>query len=392
MDDAEAVHDGCFSRVPNSDNVALVRDTPAMAEVLEDGTPVDDGARRLIEVQNAETQKAKRLVKDDYTVVYIPPNFRYRVITFLLCMWIIGSLLLATVLAAPILVGRGFFRLFTPREVHDGYSFIVGFHLLWGCWVVGSALDRMDKRRQRRWNEGENRAEWPLFVLKRALLWLAQTSYMVLTLGIIIPTLVGLVFELYIVQPIRHTASPLVEPRIRMVDMWALGLLYSRIMIRSLRMHPPAQMGPGIVRGIDRVSPQCLVDAELRLTHTGRLQIIRNGWTHLDPVRATRDVIAPLIVGLLGMIVLPAAVLWGVLRFVSIPVDGDFLCEFTVWCGTVKVADPPLQSSMFIRAYSLQLVSHTLRLRCQKSWALGHRLSAIRSSWSKCVFAIWIPS
>ncbi|KAI0682125.1 hypothetical protein C8T65DRAFT_625163 [Cerioporus squamosus] len=305
MDDAEAVHDGCFRRVPNSDNVALVRDTPPTAEVFEDGTPVNDTARRLIEVQDAETLKAKRIVKDDYTIVYIPPNFRYRVITFLLCMWLIGSLLLATALAAPILVGRAFFRLFTPREVHDGYSFIVGFHLLWGCWLVGTALDRMDKRRQRRWSDTENRAEWPLFVLKRSLVWMAQASYMVLTLGIIIPTLVGLVFELYIVQPIRHTANPLVEPRIRMVDMWALGLLYSRVMIRSLLMHPRAQVGPGMVRGIDR--------------------IIRNGWTHLDPVRATKDVIAPLVVGLLGMIVLPAAVLWGLMRFVNIPVDGDFL-------------------------------------------------------------------
>ncbi len=261
MDDADAVHDGCFRRVPNSDNVALVRDTPPTAEVHEDGTPVDDRARRIIEVQDAETLKAKRIIKDDYAVVYIPPNFRYRVITFLLCMWIAGSLFLATVFAAPILVGRAFFGLFIPREVHDGYSFIVGFHLLWGCWLVGTALDGMDKERQRQWDVTGRRAHWPLFVLKRSLLWMAQASYMVITLGIIIPTLVGLVFELYIVQPIRQTANPLVEPRIRMVDMWALGLLYSRVMIRSLLMRPQAQLGPGIVRGIDRVSslPLCLI-------------------------------------------------------------------------------------------------------------------------------------
>ncbi|RPD64449.1 hypothetical protein L226DRAFT_484485 [Lentinus tigrinus ALCF2SS1-7] len=338
MDDAEAVHDGCFRRVPNSDNVALVRDTPATAEVLEDGTPVDDRARKLIEVQDAETQKAKRLVKNDYAVVYIPPNFRYRVIVFLLCMWIIGSLLLATVLAAPILVGRGFFRLFIPREVHDGYSFIVGFHLLWGCWLVGSALDRMDKRRQRRWIDDENRAEWPIYVLKRSLLWMAQASYMALTLGIIIPTLVGLVFELYIVQPIRHTANPLVEPRIRMVDMWALGLLYSRIMIRSLRMRPPAQLRPGMVRGIDR--------------------IIRNGWTHLDPVRATKDVIGPLIAGLLGMIVLPAAILWGIMHFVTIPIDGDFLF-LHVYPGIFTAAG--LAHAMFAMSKVMGSWSQTIR-------------------------------
>ncbi|TBU39775.1 hypothetical protein BD309DRAFT_1083198 [Dichomitus squalens] len=302
MDDAEALHDGDFKRVPNSDNVALVRDSPATAPVLEDGTPVDEDARRLIDAQDAEAQKARRLVKDDYTVVYIPPHFRRRIIAFLLCLWLTGSVMLASVLAAPILVGRGFFHLFIPHDVHDGYSFIVGFYLLWGCWLVGSALDRMDKRRQRRWNSEEQRAEWPLFVLKRVLLWTAQASYMIVMLGVIIPTLVGLVFELYMIQPIRRTASPLMEPRIRVVDMWALGLFYSKIIVRTLRMHPPAQ---GMMHGIER--------------------ILRNGWTHLDPVRATKDVIAPLTLGLSGMIVLPAVVLWGLQRVVTLPLDGDFL-------------------------------------------------------------------
>ena len=253
MDDDEAPHDGGFRRVPNSDNVALVRDSSATAQVLEDGTPIDEAARQLIDAQNAEAQKQKRPVKDDYTVVYIPPNFRYRVITFLVCLWTIGSIMLASVLAAPILVGRGFFRLFISHDVHDGYSFIVGFYLIWACWLIGASLDRMDKRRQRRWSGSEPRAEWALFVVKRALLWAAQALYVTITLGIIVPTLVGLVFELYIVQPIRHTANPLMEPRIRLVDMWALGLLYSKIIIRTLRMHPPAH---GMMRGLDRVCLQ----------------------------------------------------------------------------------------------------------------------------------------
>ncbi|KAJ8496047.1 hypothetical protein ONZ51_g1365 [Trametes cubensis] len=261
MDDAEAVHDGTFRRVPNSDNVALVKDSPATVEVDEEGMPVDANGIKLILAQNAEADKARRSVKDDYTVVYIPPHFKYRVIIFLLGIWTVGSMMLATLLAGPILLGRGVFRLFLPYEVHDGYSFIVGFYLLWACWLVGAALDR-----------------------------------------IIIPTLLGLTVELYIMQPFKHTLRPLVEPRIRMVDMWALGLLYGKIIIRSLRTHHP---GHERLRGIDRV--------------------IRSGWTHMDPMRTTIEVIAPITAGLLGMILLPAVSLWVVMQFVKLPLEGDFL-------------------------------------------------------------------
>ena len=252
LDDSEVVHDGTFRRVPNNDNIALVKDTPATAEVREDGTPVDEEARKFIDAQNAEAQKAKRQVKKDYTVVYIPPNVKHRVLLFLLGLWVACSIMLASILAAPILLGRAFFRMFTHIDIHDGYSFIVGFYLLWGCYLFGSAIDRLDKRRQRRWVESEERGNWMLYAIKRGLLWSAQALYMIATLGFVIPTLVGLVFELYIVLPIRHAANPLMEPRIRIVDMWALGLLYSRIILRTLSLQQQPQ-NDGLLRGIDRV-------------------------------------------------------------------------------------------------------------------------------------------
>ncbi|KAI0676025.1 hypothetical protein C8Q78DRAFT_1142731 [Trametes maxima] len=301
MDDAEASHDGTFRRVPNNDNVALVKGIPATVQVDEEGYPLNVDGIRLIILQDTEADKAKRRIKEDYAVVYIPPQFKYRVLTFLLCLWSVGSAFLATFLAAPVLLGRGFFRLFVPYDVHDGYSFIVGFYLLWGCWLVGSALDRMDKRRQRRWTE-ERPAEWPLYVLKRGLLWISQASYMIVTLGVIIPTLMGLVVELYIIQPIKHTANPLVEPRIRMVDMWALGLLYTKIIVRVMRQQ---QARHERMRGVER--------------------LFRNGWLHMDPINATMDVIAPVSAGLLAMIVLPAACVWAATHLVTLPIDGDFL-------------------------------------------------------------------
>ncbi|KAH9933406.1 uncharacterized protein B0H18DRAFT_1196777 [Fomitopsis serialis] len=282
------LRDGTFKRVPNNDTVALVKDLPAVAEVDRHENPLNDEQARIIKAQNAEAEKHKRNIKKDYTVVYLPPHIKYRVAAFIFTIWIVGSVILAFALGAPILLGRMVFKLFVPHDVHDGYAFIAGFYLLWACYLIAYSVDRMDKRRQRRGSILERRAIWPLYVLKRGVLWMAQMSYMVLFLGIVIPTLLALVMEFYL-------------QRIRIVDMWALGLLYSKIFLRVLSMQP----GNGFMHGID--------------------QIMRGGWTHLDPFRATRDVIAPLTFGLLGMLLFPAGALWVVQKLFGLPLGDDFL-------------------------------------------------------------------
>ncbi|GBE86611.1 hypothetical protein SCP_0904900 [Sparassis crispa] len=300
MDDAEAVHDGSFWRVPNSDNVVIAKDVPATAEVNENGLPLGEEQAASIAVQDAEAEKAKRSIKTDYTVAYIPPHFRYRIAAFIVCVWTIGSMMLALTLALPILLGRSFFKLFISREVHDGYSFITGFYLLWSCWLVANAIDRLDKRRQRRGGD-EPRAEWPLYLAKRSLLWIAKTSYMAVFLGFVIPTLFALVIEFYTVQPLRHMLHPVQEVRIRIVDMWATGLLFTQIFLRTMRAEPTSR----IITGIE--------------------QIRRNGWTHPDPIKATQDVIFPVTLGLLGALLMPPGALWGLRQVLSLPIGDNFL-------------------------------------------------------------------
>jgi len=206
----------------------------------------------------------------------------------------------ATILSVPILLGRGVFRLVTPRDVHDGYSFIAGFYLLWACYIFGKAIDKMDKRRQRRGHDGP-RASFYMFFLKRSLLWLAHISYMTLFLGIVLPTLISLVIEFYIILPIRLAINPSLQIHLRIVDTWALGLLYAKIAIQAHRMQP----GGRLMQGIENIA--------------------NNGWTHPDPWSATREVIAPATGGLLGMICLPAAILWGARQLGVVPMDGKFI-------------------------------------------------------------------
>ncbi|KAF7289096.1 RING-CH-type domain-containing protein [Mycena chlorophos] len=280
VDNPSNVQDGTFRRVPASDNISLPREMRATAAVTETGEPVDDEARKLIDQQNTEAIKARRDPAEDYMVVYLPPGFRYRVCIFVAVLWIIGAIFLGVVFGLPIQLGRGFFALFMKSEVHDGYSFIVGAYLLWACYLIGRAVDRLDKRRQRRGGD-EPRADLGLLVVKRGLLWLAKVSYMGLFLGVVIPTLIALVVDLYIVLPIRLSLDPTLVPRVRIVDSWAMGLLYSKIMLHVMLAQPLND----ITRGIQH--------------------IINGGWTHPEPVAATKEVIGPLTIGLLGMIFLP---------------------------------------------------------------------------------------
>ncbi|KAF9077991.1 hypothetical protein BDP27DRAFT_1310544 [Rhodocollybia butyracea] len=302
-------YDGTFRRVPNTDDIAIPREMPVTVAVLATGEPVDEAGRTLMTKQDAETIKAKRNIKDDFTVVYIPPYFRYRVIFFIFLLWSFGALCLGISLALPVLLGRGFFNIIFNgrREVHDGYSIIAGFYMLWACWIVGKAVDRLDKRRQRWGTEGPRASLWWL-VVKRGSLWLVKVTYMSMFLGFVLPALVGIVVELYLILPFKlHLSPDIPVPRIRVLDCWATGLLYMKIAMRVTRR----QANNPISRAIQTIK--------------------RNGWTHPDPISATKDVIGPVAGGLTGMILLPPLLVYSAnifFPFVGRHVDKRFLFTY----------------------------------------------------------------
>lgn len=242
--------EGSFRRVPATDYIALGRDVRATARVNEDGSPFDEEAASLIEQQNREAEKAQHDPSKDYMIVYLPPYFRYRLFAFMLSMWTTCAIMFGFAVAFPIQLGRSVFSVFTPREVHDGYSLLLGFYLLWACYLFGKAIDRLDKRRQRvRVDDGPN-ADLRLLVLKRGLLWTAKTLYMSLSLGVVVPILLALVMDLYVVLPIRKALAPGAVPRVRLVDAWALGLVYGKIALHVTQLHPPNE----VTRGLHNVS------------------------------------------------------------------------------------------------------------------------------------------
>jgi E3 ubiquitin-protein ligase MARCH6 len=228
--------DGGFRRAPAGDNIAFLRDRPALVEVDENGVPSDESGREIFEAQNAEAQQAGRNSQEDYTVVYVPPNFRRHILGFIVLFWLSGSLVLVSTIAVPVVAGRAFFQLFTQRELHDGYSFVVGFYLLWWAWLVGSLIVRIRIRRQRHGGSKRIRAGWFLFLVKRVSVYVSKIIWLVLWLGIVFPTLVSIAVDLYLVIPLRYFMNPHFTPTIHVFESWATGLVLSKIIIRTQRI------------------------------------------------------------------------------------------------------------------------------------------------------------
>ncbi|KAF9643060.1 hypothetical protein BDM02DRAFT_1758261 [Thelephora ganbajun] len=140
-------------------------------------------------------------------------------------------------LARPNLLGRRFYLLFTAREVHDGYSFAVGFHLLWGYWPIDQALERFDHHRQ--WRENGSHAWWPLSLAKRNSLWMG------LFLVFVIPTLIALAMEVYVLLPVKLVYDPKLVVKVKLAEMWVLGLFHTKIILRLPGFEAPQCMNEG---------------------------------------------------------------------------------------------------------------------------------------------------
>lgn len=249
--------DGGFRRAPAGDNIAFLRDKPALVPVDEEGKPLDETSREIIAAQDAEARRSGRSPAQDYTIVYVPSDFHKRVILFIIFFWLCGSFLLVSAIAIPIIGGRAIFGLFTPRVLHDGYSFIIGFYLVWWSYLVGSLFAKIRIRRQRHFlgrqfeqGEGRIRANWLLFIFKRVTVYFSKIAWLGIWMGFIMPTLVSIAVELYLVIPLRYAVNPNLTPTIHIFESWAKGLILSKIIIRTQR----GRQGDGLFGALDTVS------------------------------------------------------------------------------------------------------------------------------------------
>ncbi|KAF9354107.1 hypothetical protein BGX26_008084 [Mortierella sp. AD094] len=137
------VRDGGLYRVPNTDRVVHLKNRRVLVPVDSEGRALDPKEDLpgeidpLVEFQ--PRGRAPRLPidpREGTVIVYTPPNFKYRLISFIILIWTTTLVFLALSVVVPLILGRSMFAIVTERQVHDVYSFAVGAYAIGIIWHI----------------------------------------------------------------------------------------------------------------------------------------------------------------------------------------------------------------------------------------------------------------
>ena len=235
-------------------------------------------AFRVDRADNWRLNGAQQQQQAGATAMSPPPSlYGLRIFGLLLVGLVSLDATVTAVLLVPMSVGRALFASLGLTMTHDAYAAGVGAYVIWGLCESVSRVARLAARQTMRGMAMEG-AVWGMR--------LAACMVLLLAWGVLLPVLVGVLFELLVLVPLR---VPLNEnPVFFLAQDWALGLLFLKVWTRLVML------------GLD--APQLLGGAQWR----ARLEAVRrDGVANLRPVFVLSSVIAPLVLSLLTALAAP---------------------------------------------------------------------------------------
>jgi E3 ubiquitin-protein ligase MARCH6 len=272
--DVYFVNDGRYVRAPSTDTVRIPKGSPVFVEVDKNNNRLD-GKSENDGVHRKDSPYTKQ--------VYVPPWFRLRIFLFVLAIWLFAAATGVMVTIVPLQLGRGLLGSVSPSDVrlNDIYAFSVGAYILGGIFCVAfwvpSVLSQLWKSQG---STDESQVlpfdNTPSSTFSRIWTTTVRTStraaslfYIYGTLLVVLPILCAAVIEAYLLVPL-HTYTSGIEPHtVLLLQDWALGVLYARIVALAL-----------------------LRNEESRLSRALRV-VLRNGPLDPDVMAATRAFILP---------------------------------------------------------------------------------------------------
>ncbi|CRG90529.1 E3 ubiquitin-protein ligase MARCH6 [Talaromyces islandicus] len=268
------LRDGKFVRAPASDQVRIPKKTNVFLEVTEDNERVDGVA------DDADGLHGKNNTM--FTKVYIPPNFRLRISVFIFTIWMYAAATGMGVTIVPLVVGRKLLSYYFPSfiQINDIYAFSVGLYLLGGVAYLLFYSRSVYSTVTERFLPTISAVQVMTQAVK-AVVDATRLVYVAAAFTVLIPSLLALLVELYVLIPIHsYTQAP--HPHvIHFIQDWTLGVLYVQMGLRFIQWTPASRLSAALSA------------------------ITRDGWVRPNASVATRAIILPASIFSTVAVVLP---------------------------------------------------------------------------------------
>ncbi|KAL2457767.1 putative E3 ubiquitin ligase SUD1 [Forsythia ovata] len=243
-----------------------------------------------------------------------PDRWRFvlRIVLLLLVAWMTLLVFNSALIVVPISLGRTLFNALPLLPVthgikcNDSYAFVIGSYVIWT--IVAGARYFIDHIRTRRTRVLLGQIwKWCGIILKSSAL---------LSIWIfVIPVLIGLLFELLVIVPMRVPVDE--SPVFLLYQDWALGLIFLKIWTRLVML--------------DHMMP--LVDESWRIKFE---RVREDGFSRLQGLWVLREIVFPIIMKLLTALCVPYVLARGVFPVFGYPLVVNSAVYRFAWLGCLS--------------------------------------------------------
>ncbi|OAY39236.1 probable E3 ubiquitin ligase SUD1 isoform X2 [Manihot esculenta] len=239
-------------------------------------------------------------------------SFVLRIVLLLVVAWMTLLIFNSALIVVPISLGRALFNAIPLLPITHGikcndlYAFIIGSYVIWTA-LAGARYSTEHVRTNRATVLLSQIWKWCGIVLKSSAL-LAIWIF-------VIPVLIGLLFELLVIVPLRVPVDE--SPVFLLYQDWALGLIFLKIWTRLVML--------------DHMMP--LVDESWRVKFE---RVREDGFSRLQGLWVLREIVFPIIMKLLTALCVPYVLARGLFPVLGYPLVVNSAVYRFAWLGCLS--------------------------------------------------------
>lgn len=287
---SKVMRDGRYVRVPGSDQVRIPKGVRTFLEVDENNNRLD-GQSDLDEGLHGRKNEM-------FTKVYVPPWFRLRISAFVLLLWSFAAATGISLTLVPLVFGRTVYAMIMPNQLYmnDIYAFSIGVYILGGILYGVIYRERIAGYVHDKLTPHTTTITFILHKTASMAVHLLSLIYTYAAFGILLPALLALLMEFYLIIPLHtylsttYKAFEIIHSEhhvIHVIQDWTLGVLYLKMVVRLILNWNPTSRPASALRGI-----------------------VRDGWLNPDVRLATRGFIVPAVLTMLFALAAPLGLGW----------------------------------------------------------------------------------